>query len=560
MSSATSIRLASAGLRAVAGEPAAELRGTRLEIRGRSISVAVPYLTQDPATLTVAQQRGISDGLGLRIRHSDHELHLAVSPREPLERYMFEIAEQTRCEALADPSWHGVRANTKAAFDRWTAGAQHDGLTETMVGLLIFTATHMLRARILRQPTGADLDDLIETTRGNLSRLIGHALKPLPDLIDNQAGFAVPAREIARLVAEMIGDAEERRIGLAELSDQSRILIPEDWMADGYDVVDSDRPDMAGGAGNGYRIYSAAHDAEIAGEDLYRPANLRDLRARLEELRSAQMVSPARLAQKLQALFGSWTPDLWRGGAEDGPLDTARLARVVADPTNRLIHRRQVARRSADVIVTFLIDTSGSMKHQRFESVAVLVDTLVRALEMVGMSSEVLGFTTSTWAGGRSRRDWEAAGRPEALATGGAGPGRVADLQHIVYKTAHRTWRQSRFSLAAMLRTDHYREGIDGEALAWAAGRLAARPEERKILVLVSDGLPMETSTATLNPEGFLLDHLRRQWELAVDWLEIGAISLQHDLQPLLQPSITLDLSGPLTVGTYDVLNQLFGR
>jgi cobaltochelatase CobT len=232
---------------------------------------------------------------------------------------------------------------------------------------------------------------------------------------------------------------------------------------------------------------------------------------------------------------------------------------VVANPSDTNIHRQPVRRPATDAVVSFLIDTSGSMKAQRYQSVAVLVDTLVRALEMAEVASEVLGFTTASWSGGRSRADWVAAGRPD-------NPGRLADVAHVVYKSADWSWRQSRLSMAAMLRTDHYREGLDGEALEWAAWRLALRPERRRVLVLVSDGLPMETSTTSANHEGYLTDHLRTVWQRldqsAVGLgpeVELGAITLEHDLSGFVTRSVHLNLTGTLTVGTYDVLNRLLG-
>ncbi len=550
-------RLSSAGLRAVAAEPTAELRGQRLEVKGHPVGIVVPYLAQDLATLSSPERRGVVDALGLRVRHSDRALHLALSPDDPLQRIVFDIAEQFRCEALTPSSWRGVPKNCAAAFDRWSETAQAERLTETGVGLLIFTITHMLRARLLRRPTTEQVDDVIEVTRGNLSRLVGHALKPLPSLVEDQEAFAEPAAEIARLIAEMVSDAGEAEAALDD--NRARLLIPLDWDALDYELnAGSGGPSIADSRSD-YRVFTRAHDIEVAGSSLYPAPTLRRLRAELEEHRSAQVVSLARLSLRLQALFGSTTVDGWRGGEDDGFLDTARLAQVVANPTNDRIYKQPIARPSADATVTFLIDTSGSMKLQRYQGVAVLVDTLVRALEMGGMTAEVLGFTTASWGGGKARQEWQAAGRP-------ADPGRIADLQHIVYKAADQSWRQSRFSLAAMMRTDHYREGVDGEAVAWAAQRLAARSARRKVLVIISDGFPMETSTARLNRDGYLLDHLRWVCERVQptsdplsDQIELGAVSLEEDLSGIVTPSVKLDLSGTLTIDTYNVLHRLFG-
>ncbi len=546
-------RLASAGLRAVSAEPEAELRGARLEVADRPIGIVVPYLAVDLGSLDLANRRGVVDSLGLRVRHSDRDLHLALSPVEPLERVVFDIAEQFRCEALASPTLVGVQANTRLAFDRWTTAAQAERLTETGVGLLLFTITHMLRYRLLGVATTEDVDDLIETTRGNLSRLVGHALRPLRSLVADQEAYAEPAAEIARLIAEMAGDASELLGGDEVEEDRHRLLVPLDWDTLDQEIASTSSERAAARPESDYAVFTDAYDIEVTGASLYRAPMLRQLRSDVEDLRAAQAVSVARVAQRLRSLFVAWQPEGWHGGHDDGALDPARLAHIVANPGDTHIYRQPVQRPSADAVVSLLIDTSGSMKVQRHESVTVLVDTLVRALDMGGVASEVLGFTTAAWAGGRARSDWQAAGRPDE-------PGRVAEVAHIVYKSADQTWRQARFSLAAMLRTDHYREGLDGEAVAWAAQRLVVRPESRKMLVLISDGLPMETTTADLNRDGLLLDHLRSVWSDAeASGLELGAISLDHDLGAIVTPSVTIDLTGTLTVGTYDVLTQLFG-
>lgn len=513
--------------------------------------IAVPHLVRELSGLDLADRRGVADAHGLRARHSDADLHRALAPTEPLERIVFDIAEQFRCEALAPADWRGSAHNRDLAFERWNLSAEVERLIETGTGLLIFTVTHMLRARLLGRSTTERVDDLIETTRGNLSRLIGHELADLPGRVHDQAAFARSAREIARLVAEMVGDAAQLRV--VDGDERARLLIPIDWDAIDYELSAGRGSSMAASTQpSDYRAFTTAHDRDTTGAQLYRPRVLRSLRTRLNELQAAQTVSTARLALRLRALFGADTVDSWLGGFDSGRLDTSRLARVIANPTNRSVHRRQVPRPSADAVVTFLIDTSGSMKVQRHESLAVLVDTLVRAADMAGIASEVLGFTTSTWSGGRSADDWRAAGAP-------SDPGRVADVLHIVYKSADQSWREARMGLAAMLRTDHYREGVDGEAVRWATNRLAARPERRRILVMVSDGLPMETATARLNSDGYLLENLTFEWSRAASIVEVGAISLDHDLSGLLTPSVTVNLTGTVTVATYSVLDTLFG-
>ena len=594
-------RLGSAGLRAVAREPRAEIRGRRVEVANRPLLVVVPYLALDadrrvgqqppsggapvgaptrstasksmlgeprsgdgeasghtdplrPSTETIDQRRGVMDGLGLRVRHSDPDLHQRLSPRPILQRIVFDIAEQLRCEALADPNLPGVAANTAAAFDRWSDGARAARVGETGVGLLVFTVTHMLRSRLLRIPTGEAVDDLIEVTRGNLARLIGHALKELPAAVTSQADFAVPAAEIARLVAEMVENASESLDDAPASVIENALLIPIDWELLNELGAQGTTDRSAPATEPGYHVFTTAYDTEVAAIELYRPAAVRELRRNLDRQIQAQAMSVARLAQRLRRLFPTLSPDGWSGGEEDGILDPTRFAQLIADPTTRLIHRRERLRPTAEAAVTFLIDTSGSMKQQRFETVAVLVDTLARALEMAGATSEILGYTTGAWGGGRVAARWRAQGSAPD-------PGRLNEVQHIVYKNAESSWRQARFSMATMLRTDHYREGVDGEAIEWAYGRLLQRPERRRALVVISDGAPMDAATANANRDGFLGDHLRSvAARIERDRLvELGAVGIDRELDEFITNSIALDLTGTLTIGTYDLLHRLFG-
>lgn len=557
-------RGAAAGLRAVARRPDAELRAARLEVGHRPIALVVPHLLlpsgdDEPSP---ARRRGVADAIGLRLRHSDRDLHLALSPDAPLERVVFDIAEQFRCEACADPTLAGVRTNIATAFDEWSESARGANIGETGVGLLVFTITHMLRARLLRRPASEAVDDLIEVSRGNLARLAGHALAKMPDLITDQEAFAEPARELARLLAELLDDATEVDRETPEATTRNRLVTPVDW-----DLLDEELAEVAGdpvtgnAADRSYRIYTDEFDIEVTGASLYRAEVLRNLRRDLDGQIAAQAVSVTRLAQRLQRVFPSVTEDGWDGAQPDGPLDPARLARIVIDPLDPDVRRSPRLRPSSDSAVTFLIDTTGSMKVQRYESVAVLVDTLTRALELAGSSVEVLGFSTASWAGGRAAAQWRADGSPPD-------PGRISETMHIVYKSFDASWRQARHSMAAMLRTDHYREGVDGEALAWAAQRLQARSERRRALVMISDGLPMEATTATNNGDGFLHDHLAavaRAIETQSSrpgrgGLELGVIGIDHVLDEVIGRSVALDLDGTLTIGTYDVLAALFGR
>jgi len=567
-------RLGAATVRAIAGLPQADLVGPIPMVDGTPMGLLVPHLapvvdgnftatTVVDGNLTATKgelTRGTADAIGLRLRHSDRALHLSLMPEDPLEQVVFDIAEQFRCEALVATSLLGAHANMRTAFDRWTVAAIGNRMHETGVGLLLFTLTHMLRHRLLRIPAEEAIDDIIETTRGNLARIAGHALADLPKLVHDQRAYAQAALAIAEMVAQIAADATDGNGEPPDTVAGDHLLIP-----DGWDALDAERAATETTAALGlptsasrYQIYDTTGDRVTSGRALYPDSSLRRLRRRLDEAKADHAVGPARIAQRLQQLFASWRPDGWASGHIDGTLDPQRLSQVVADPLHPAVLRIPWERPRAEVAVTILVDTSGSMKRQRYETAAVLVDTLARAVELAGGTSEVLGFTTASWNGGEARRRWEKAGRPPK-------PGRLAETLHIVYKPADLTWRQSRLSLAAMLRTDHYREGIDGEALAWAWQRLLERDEQRKLLLLLSDGMPMEASTANANGDDFLADHLltvastiRQDRHQTV---QLGALSLTPNLDQL-EAAIPrcehADLSSVLSISTYDILARLF--
>ena len=585
----TAHRLGAAGVRAIAGIPAVGLRGGSPTVGGRPIMVLAPFLTWEDDTGDVVDsngglsptRRGVLDGLGLRLAHSDPQLHqgFASNINDPLELIVFDIAEQFRCEALADPALYGSVANRRACFDAWVASALGRGIAETGVGLLVFTLCHMLRYRLLLVPAPEAVDDVIEATRGNLGRLIGHALRELPSLTHDQRAYAQPALEIARLVADLAADVSSSSRPTPAAVLRNQLLVPDDWdPGDSASTEDDDDPaDLdSGGIGSQqvdlfassgrrhnetsdwYKPYTTAFDVEVAGTDLYPDASLIGLRSRLDKLVASQAVSPTSLAQRLRQLFVSWHHDHWSSGHDDGFVDPSRLAQMIANPLNPNVHRRPTMRAHSDAAVTFLVDTTGSMKKQRYENMAVLVDTLARAVELAGGASEVLGFTTASWAGGQAAAKWRLEGQP-------ANPGRLADIQHIIYKAADQPWRRARRSLSAMLRTDHYREGVDGEALMWAWQRLLQRPEKRRLLVLISDGKPMEATTCAANGDSYLARHLAEVCHTitTTDYppVSLGTACLSpqlNELEAAFEHIEYAELDTVVSIGTYDFVYRLF--
>ena len=554
-----------------------EWRAQRLLVGGRVRPISTPHLVAnlDDHDEAIDEQRwrGVADGLGMLVRHSDFELHQQLSPRPFLERIVFDGLEQLRCDSLTAPHLRGQRANLDAAFDAWSSDAQAQRVGESRTSLLVFTLLHMAHGRLTGRTLSEAVDELTEATRFHLAPVIGHALRELAANRFDQRAFAIPALEIARLVAEVAGDAADDDV--TDAATRHRLAIPAEWVDQSSDEHNVDPTGAAAfhsganapsdalhfdGIGD-YCVFTTEFDQVVSGTDLQRRAKLDEVRRHLDQLVAAQAVSAPRLAARLLAQFSSPEADGWSFGHDAGVLDGRRLGQLVANPRNHELFKHARLEPTSHTAVTFLVDNSGSMKRQRHEAIAVLLDTMSRALDLAEITHEVLGFTTGGWAGGRAIDQWRAAGEPER-------PGRMNETLNVVYKAADESWRRSRPSLAALASPHHFREGLDGEALIWAHARLTARPEPRKVLVMITDGSPTDSATSNLNRTGFLDEHLagvadriERHHRRTGRGVELGAINVDRDAeQHAIRRSVGLDLSGTLTLGHYMTFERLVGR
>lgn len=563
-------RHGAASLRAVAGEPRAEFVGSRLTIGDQRVQVATPYLVAGDRDVSIGAMRGVADALGLRLRHSDLELHRSLRPAPPFQQVVFDTLEQLRCDALAPDHLVGVRRNVAEAFEEWDRSTRAMGVAENGLGLLIYTMTHMARARfgtsvgMLDNETQIEIEGITEAPRMELAPMIGHDLVALAQNRHDQRAYAEHALAIARAMTAVAGDAAEKLTPTDAVDVKKRLMLAAAWddgdneLFDGHDVgaaASATHGDDGSGALEelgGYRVFTTAYDIEVRGAELLLPVIAQRRRAELDTLLAAQAVSVPRLAHRLLERLGTAQHRSWFYAQTEGVIDAPRLAQVVSNPSFRQAFRTPRPEPTADLAVTFLIDTSGSMKRQRYEAMSVLVDTYCRALDLAGATTEVLGFTTAAWNGGRALTDWQARGEPDA-------PGRLGEQCHIIYKDADASWRSSRQSLAAMLQTTHYREGLDGEALAWAYQRLLQRPEQRRILVFMSDGAPNDVATSLANGETYLTDHLQRVARRIqrTGAVEMGAIGIDLDMEWLVSRCVSLDLGGTLTLRTYRALEDL---
>lgn len=539
--------LCAAAIRALTGESEIHFRGERLYHAGHLLPAYAPHLHPSIEKDDFRSFRGASDGVALRLTHSDAKLRDRQAPIDPIERLIFDLLEQLRVESLAPDNMPGLRHNLRHRFMQWSQAYIDSGLTESARGILLLALAHAVRTRLSGEPMPERTADLVETTTIMLVGHIAHDLAALRRLRHDQRAFGEHARRIARTVADLLATRDDERGGANVRHDREDtrdrtgldVLMALETEGEGaVALADSGTSRVLEASGDGYRVFTRAYDREVDASSLVRVALLVEYRERLDARVAAQGINVGRLARQLKALLAMPQVDGWDGAQEDGRIDGRRLAQLIASPAERRLFRQERIEPVADCLVTFLLDCSGSMK-AGMETVALIVDVFTRALEMAGISSEVLGFTTGAWNGGRAQRDWMRAGRP-------AHPGRLNELCHMVFKSADTPWRRARRGIVAMLKPDLLREGVDGEAIDWAISRMEGRPERRRILLVVSDGSPMDTATNLANDAHYLDHHLRQvvQRHEAQGQVEILGVGIGLDLSPYYSRSHVLDLAG----------------
>lgn len=551
-----------ATIRALCGESGLHFRARRLHRGEQALPLFGPHLQPSLEHDDFGSFRGAADAIALRLRLSDAALHRRLCPADPLQRWVFELLEQCRVEALAPVAMPGVAHNLHHRFEAWSQHFQHSGLADSARGVLLYTVAQVGRSRVGGQPVVPGAEALIEATRMAIAPRLGHALAGLRHTRFDQAAYAVHALAIAEAIDGMLrdeaqdegdtakrGDADPRRAGF------SLLLDFDAEVEDGIAAVASADSRVPVEAAGGYRIFTTAHDREHRAAALVRPALLDEYRTRLDRRIAGQGLNLGRLARRLKALLARPERDGWDDEQDAGLIDGRRLARLISSPQERRLFRSERHDPVADAVVCFLVDCSGSMR-QHIEPVAMLIDVFVRALEQAGVPSEVLGFTTGAWNGGRAQRDWLHAGRPRH-------PGRLNERCHLVFKDADQPWRRARRDIAALLKGDLFREGIDGEAVDWACHRLAGRDEARQLLIAVSDGCPMDGATALANHEQYLDQHLRQVVERRSrpGGTEIYGLGVGLDLSPYYGRCTALDLSTALGNAAFDeIVTMLAGR
>lgn len=543
-------------LRAMAGDASLQWSGQTLYRGTTPVVLAAAHQSDVPAGL--ADQRGLLDGAGLRLRLSDATLHARHLPGDPVERLVFELLEQLRVESLAPAEWPGVRANLHGRFMHWSQAFADSGLTESSLGILLFTVALTAWSRLGGHEPPEALSDLAEATRAALAGPLGPQWALLRRHRHDQQAFIAPALAVSRWVGESVRAAQqEAPRGAAGPRRRGSFALPLHFESQGLDAppvaLSGDSRAWAGSA-HRYRVFTRAHDREAQAAELVRAAQLAEFRAQMDEELARSGLHAGRLARHLQQRLAVPRHDGWQFGLEEGRLDASRLAQRVSDPQQRAIFRDELPRPVSNAAVAILLDCSGSMKaHAR--PLSLLVDLLGRALSMAGVPVDILGFSTQAWNGGRARRDWQRAGQPGI-------PGRLNERLHIVFKDAARPWRHARHGIAALRRPDLFREGVDGEAVEWACERLLARPAQRRILLVISDGCPMDTATHQANDAHYLDQHLRQvvaRHERAGD-VQIRALGVGLDLGVFYRQRLAVDLGEPVDEALLRAVGDLLCR
>ncbi len=541
--------------------------------------VKLPNPARDLPPEEVAQLRGASDSLALRLRYHNDALHSKRLPGGPMARSVFEALEQARVEALGARRMAGVAANLSAMLDENYRRQGFERVSERTETTMAEAVRLLTREALTKEPPPPSARRVVDLWRPWLEGKIAKDISELDRAIQDQDAYARAARRLIQDLDIDLGELDdssdsdnsqqqgeesdsENQSDSGETSstgaqpsldgspaDSASADAEEDGAAEadgemmpGASDDDPGRPGRPGQMPRGrpddtaiYRAFSIAADEVIDAEKLCDSDELGRLRHLLDQQLAHLQSVIARLANRLQRRLLAKQTRAWEFDLEEGILDAARLARVVANPVLPLAYKRERETEFRDTVVSLLIDNSGSMRGRPITVAAMSADILARTLERCGVKVEILGFTTRAWKGGQSRERWIAAGKP-------ANPGRLNDLRHIVYKAADAPWRRARRNLGLMLREGILKENIDGEALMWAYNRLLGRPEERRILMVISDGAPVDDSTLSVNPGNYLEKHLR---EVIRDierggTVELTAIGIGHDVTRYYRRAVTI--------------------
>ena len=557
--------------------------------------VRLPELSKRPTAHELAVTRGLGDSMALRLACHDQKLHATMAPQGNDARLVFDAVEQARVESIGAARMAGVATNLSSMHYEKYAKANFSAVDRRQDAPVEEALAMLVRERLTGERPPESAGKVLDLWRNFIEEKAGKDLDRLSSAMNDQQSFARLVRGMLSSMdmAEELGDEEtepdseqnenddeqprsdeqseenvEEEAGSdaapAEESEASQEQM-EDGEMDGAEISedelsdDSDEDSESPGESRrpaspfddfnekvDYRVFTEEFDEEITAEELCDEAELDRLRAFLDKQLAHLQGAVGRLANRLQRRLMAKQNRSWDFDLEEGYLDTARLTRMIIDPMQPLSFKMERDTKFRDTVVTLLIDNSGSMRGRPITVAATCADILARTLERCGVKVELLGFTTKAWKGGQSREKWLAGGKPPT-------PGRLNDLRHIVYKSADAPWRRARRNLGLMMREGLLKENIDGEALMWAHNRLINRSEQRKILMMISDGAPVDDSTLSVNPGNYLERHLRAVIEQIETRspVELLAIGIGHDVTRYYRRAVTIvdadELAGAMT-------------
>ena len=557
-------------------------------------SIRLPQISRKMTKAEVLLARGTADAMALRHKYHDPTTFNRYVPTGQMAHDIYEAMETARCEAVGARAMPGTASNIDAKIENDALRQGFGNIQEASQAPLATAAGYLVRHLATGRELPKDAANIMNLWRDFIEKQTDGNLKNLDNSLTDQVTFAKFARQIIKDLGygDQLGDdpdyddnesedeaeaneedqpdntgqddqddeqdvdaspeqsqeeqqdAASAQVSLDEASDSE--MGEEAEMPDGEAPLEPPQPQPISEADPNYVVYQTKFDEEIRAEDLAEPEELDRLRAYLDQQLEPLKGAVGRLANKLQRRLQAKQNRSWEFDLEEGILDAGRLARVVANPTTPLSFKVEQDTEFRDTCVTLLLDNSGSMRGRPISIAAICADVLARTLERCSVKVEILGFTTRAWKGGQSREDWLAEGRPQS-------PGRLNDLRHIIYKSADAPWRRARPNLGLMMKEGLLKENIDGEALEWAHRRMTIRTEARKILMVISDGAPVDDSTLSVNSANYLEKHLRDVISMVERrrQVELLAIGIGHDVTRYYERAVTItdveQLAGAMT-------------
>lgn len=591
-------------VRSIAGDAEVEVTfaNERPGLAGERIRL--PEISKRPTAHELAVTRGLGDSMALRIACHDTNVHASMSPQSADARVVFDAVEQARVESIGALRMAGMASNLSSMHAEKYSKANFSGVERQEDAPIGEAVAMLVREKLTGIKPPPSAGKVLDLWRPFIEDKAAGDLDNLRNVIEDQQAFAKLVRHMltSMQMAEEFADddAEPEEMENPDQEDQPRSNETEndeveeeagsdaapaeqsdasdeemdDGEMDGAEMSDDDmsddsdehsetpgetrRPNSPFDDFNekvDYKIFTQEFDEEITAEELCDEAELDRLRAFLDKQLAHLQGAVGRLANRLQRRLMAQQNRSWDFDLEEGYLDPARLVRLIIDPMQPLSFKKERDTQFRDTVVTLVIDNSGSMRGRPITVAATCADILARTLERCGVKVEILGFTTKAWKGGQAREKWLASGKPPT-------PGRLNDLRHIVYKSADAPWRRSRRNLGLMMREGLLKENIDGEALMWAHNRLIARREQRKILMMISDGAPVDDSTLSVNPGNYLERHLRAVIEQIETRspVELLAIGIGHDVTRYYRKAVTIVDADELAGAMTEQLAELFAE